>query len=277
MRLTARGTGFLVYDEVLDAEAFHNLWNFMQRTQYCWVHAQGWLKAWRLTDGTPLGGPPCFSDPETATLLNPGAAPPPGSCYPTGRPIDALLALIAAGQADWTGLIGQRGQNWIGFTAKPFLYPQGAGLSWHEDTGSYTGAFVYYAHPQWNVQWGGELMFTAEVEGDRARNQASIYSRDPAARTGQHLDNALENERLMERGLGQFVFAKPNRLIIVQTGVAHAINPVTRAAGDHVRASIAGFFIATPAERQRRAAALRGACAPAAGMAEIREIRGQHT
>ena len=77
MRLTARGKGFLVYDDVLDRDAFQNLWVFMQRTQYCWVHAQGWLKAWRLTDGMPLGGPACYSDSETAMALNPSSGPPP--------------------------------------------------------------------------------------------------------------------------------------------------------------------------------------------------------
>lgn len=258
MRLTARGKGFLVYDEVLEAEAFDDLWLYMQRAQYCWVHAQGWLKAWRLTDGMPLGGPVSYSDQATAQALNGrGWQPPPGSCYPTGRHIDALIDVIAAGQADWGPLIGERGRDWLGFTAKPFLYPQGAGLSWHEDTNSYTGAFTYYAHPQWNVQWGGELMFTGAAATDRAAGQASIYHRDPKVRSGQHLDNSLENARLMEQGLGQFVFPKPNRLVIVQTGVAHAVNPVTKAAGDRVRASVAGFFIATPAERQRQAEAAR--------------------
>lgn len=257
MRLTAGGKGFLVYDDVLDRDAFQNLWLFMQRTQYCWVHAQGWLKAWRLTDGMPLGGPVSYSDSGTAMALNPtGGTPPNESVYPTGRHIDPLLSLIDEGHEGWSGLIGRRGEAWSGFTAKPFLYPQGTGLSWHEDTDSYTGAFTYYAHPEWNVSWGGELMFTSDVCGERESIDASTYDPNPAARTGQHLDNSRENARLMEQGLGSFVFPKPNRLVIVQTGVAHAVNPVTKAAGDNVRASIAGFFIATPAERQRRAAAL---------------------
>ncbi len=256
MRLTARGTGFLVYDDVLEPEAFEKLWLYMQRAQYCWVHAQGWLKAWRLTDGTPLGGPVSYSDEATARAVNPpGWQPPPESCYPTHRHIDELLKVIAAEHASWAPLIGRAGEDWIGFTAKPFLYPQGAGLSWHEDTNNYTGAFTYYAHPEWNVQWGGELMFTGEAGADRRDSRGSIYHVNPAERSGQHLDNSLENARLMEQGLGQFVFPKPNRLVVVQTGVAHAVNPVTKAAGDRVRASVAGFFIATPQERQRQALA----------------------
>ncbi len=68
-----------------------------------------------------------------------------------------------------------------------------------------------------------------------------------ATRVGQHLDNAWENEKLMEMGTGRYVFPKPNRLVIVAPGCAHCINPLTAAAGDKVRATIAGFFI-TPAE-----------------------------
>jgi len=266
LRLTARGKGFLVYDEVLEAESFQKLWLYMQRTQYCWVHAQGWLKAWRLTDGMPLGGPVSYSDETTVKALNPpGWQAPPGCAYPTGRPIDALLEVISTRHADWKALIGEVGAQWRGFTAKPFLYPQGTGLSWHEDTDSYTGAFTYYAHPEWNVQWGGELMFTGAAGADREDCQGGIYHQDPSLRCGQHMDNSLENSRLMEQGLGQFVFPKPNRLVIVQTGVAHAVNPVSKAAGDRVRASIAGFFIATPAERQRLAEAAR----PSAVVSEI--------
>jgi Rps23 Pro-64 3,4-dihydroxylase Tpa1-like proline 4-hydroxylase len=36
---------------------------------------------------------------------------------------------------------------------------------------------------------------------------------------------------------------KPNRLVILKGGVTHRVAPVSQAAGEHVRASIAGFFL----------------------------------
>lgn len=241
MRLTAKGRGFLVYDEVLNQEAFENLWLYMQRCTYGWVHAQGWMKAWRLSDGMAFAGPVSYSDGEIARQLNgPQWNAPPDCIYPTGHHIDSLIQVIAQHHAQWAPLIGERGSDWLGFTAKPFLYPEGAGLSWHEDAYHYSGAFTYYAHPEWNVKWGGELLFGGAGQGENS----SIYRHDRSERPGQHLDNSVENARLMDPGLGQFVFARPNRLVVVQTGVPHAVNPVTRAAGDRVRASVAGFFVA---------------------------------
>ena len=145
---------------------------------------------------------------------------------------------------------------------RAFLYPQGTGLSWHLDLGRYSGAYIYYAHPQWNVKWGGELMVADDPaqEAGSARldphdpTTSSIYQPDKSMRFGQHLDNAWENEKLMETGTGRYVMPKPNRLVIVALGCAHCVNPVAQAAGDKVRATITGFFIAPPEERTARAA-----------------------
>ncbi len=65
----------------------------------------------------------------------------------------------------------------------------------------------------------------------------------------------------MQMGTGCYVFPKPNRLVIVAPGRAHCINPLTAAAGDKVRATIAGFFI-TPVENCAAHAPGGGAPAP---------------
>ena len=264
MKLVIETPSFAVYDDVLQAPAFDRIWQYVQREKYTWVHHQMWLKAWRLSDGSPLAGPVIYSDETTARIANQcedrDALPPElvrDFVFPTGRHVDGLVETIAAHGGDWTELIGRRGDDWVGFTVRAFLYPQGAGLSWHLDLGRYSGAYIYYAHPTWNVKWGGELMVaddagiadTAPREPGRLAfdphdpTTSSIYQPDQTKRVGQHLDNAWENEKLMEMGTGRYVFPKPNRLVIVAPGSAHCINPLTTAAGDKVRATITGFFI----------------------------------
>ncbi len=66
---------------------------------------------------------------------------------------------------------------------------------------------------------------------------------------------------IAHRRTGRDVFPKPNRLVIVAPGCAHCINPLTAAAGDKVRATIAGFFI-SPADNRAPRAAGGGAQAP---------------
>ena len=236
-----------------------------------------WLKAWRLSDGSPLAGPVIYSCEATARIANkcesPGSLPPElvrTFVFPTGRHIDCLVETTTGHGGDWTNLIGRKDSDWVGFTMRAFLYPQGTGLSWHLDLGRYSGAYIYYALPAWNVKWGGELMVADMAvcpSGSRAFDPhdpatSGIYQPDGANRVGQHLDNAWKNEKLMEMGTGRYVFPKPNRRVIVAPGCAHCVNPLTAAAGDKVRASIAGFFIAPAEARMSRAA---GGSVPAQG------------
>ena len=111
----------------------------------------------------------------------------------------------------------------------------GTGLSWHCDAGPYTGAFIYYAHPTWNAQWGGELL-VADGCGDYAQ-----ADREDGRR--HRLDNARENEILLREGTGRYVMPKPNRLVYLQGGTPHRIMPVLPAAGQNPRVSVAGFFV----------------------------------
>lgn len=269
MKLVMKTPSFAVYDDVLNAPAFDRVWQYVQRESYTCVHHQMWLKAWRLSDGSPLAGPVIYSNETTARIANKcesqHALPPElvrNFVFPTGRHVDCLVETITEHGEDWADLVGRKDNDWVGFTMRAFLYPQGAGLSWHLDLGRYSGAYIYYAHPTWNVKWGGELMvadFAACPSGNNTFNPhdpktSSIYQPDEAKRAGQHLDNAWENEKLMEMGTGRYVYPKPNRLVIVAPGCAHCINPLTAAAGDKVRATITGFFI-TPAENRTARAA----------------------
>lgn len=49
------------------------------------------------------------------------------------------------------------GEDWNAFSLTTFLYSAGGGLGWHEDDAQYKGAYIFYAHPEWKSNWGGEF------------------------------------------------------------------------------------------------------------------------
>lgn len=269
MKLTMSRPAFAVYDDFLPPDVFARVWDYVQREDYQWVHHQQWLKAWRLQDGAPMIGPLIFSDETTARVANgypinkqPGEAPFQPLTYPTREDLDLFIDAFMHGGGGWLDVIGEHGKDWLGFTTRCFVYPQGTGLSWHEDSVIYSGAYIYYAHPEWNVLWGGELMLADDslAEGYEApdgqdENDVSIYHADRSMRVGQHLDISRTNAKLLDVGLGYYLQPKPNRLVVLKRYASHNLNPVTRAAGDHTRASITGFFIMPPDEARNASAA----------------------
>ena len=48
---------------------------------------------------------------------------------------------------------------------------------------------------------------------------------------------------LTASGVGEYIIAKPYRLVITKRGTPHRVARVDAAAGEHVRWSIAGFFL----------------------------------
>ena len=127
---------------------------------------------------------------------------------------------------------------------------RGSSLYWHRDTPSVvTGSCTYYAHPQWNVQWGGELFIAhpdalaiPEPCGPSMITPKEVMGRGLVPLSG-HLDNTEVNAALMDAGMGHYVHPKPNRLVVMRTGNPHMISKVQPAAGDHVRASVTMFLI----------------------------------
>jgi hypothetical protein len=154
MRLIQSHADFRVYDDVLPAAKFSQVWRYVQVQDFEFVQRERWFKVWRLDDGEPLWGP---------EVVTAGAA-----------------ASLAAGDS-----------------------------TEHADRSS----------------------ASRRVRAKRRR------------KVGPHLDNDAENRALLTRGVGRFVHAKPNRLVILCGGTPHMIKAVTAAAGNHVRCSIAGFFI----------------------------------
>ncbi len=207
---------YALFDDLLDEEAWAEVWSYFQFEALAPVtRTEG---AWKLQDGQPFAGPDFHVLPEGAD------AGDLEGVYPTETPLDYLaecLVALAPRLGRWVGAFGH-------IAGRAYVYPPGTGLSWHRDAHDrYAGAFVYYAHPEWNVDWGGELL-VAEVD-------------DPAALPVMpfRFDNRDFSERLLEAGRGRFIAPKPNRLVVLGA-LPHRIAPVR---GPAVRASVAGFFV----------------------------------
>jgi hypothetical protein len=249
---------YSIFDDVLPAEDFARLWEYIQLDEFTPAHLVRWEKAWRLTDGQPLVG-------TMVRHLLDGPAGDAGKsndgrvmrCYPTRGGIDSVIALLLDRHDELAPWIGARGRDWKAMTARPYLYPAGTALAWHTDAYSYSGAFVFYAHPQWSASWGGELMISDASTADADLGDKHVVS--AVVRDGKvaglrripvppALDQTRENEVLVGAGLGEFVIAKPNRLVIMRAGTPHRIARVDAAAGDNVRCSVGGCFLreATP-------------------------------
>ena len=208
MRLVKRTSYFAVLDDVLPAHEFARLGKFMAEEEYAFVHATGWFKTYSVEDGNPLEGRTYLSQG-----LSEGQA---NHAWPTGKAVDSLIECLEGLLDDFPDIVGRRELDWLLFTARPFLYPRGTSLSWHNDEDlelPRSGAFAFYTHGEWRSSWGGELLVA------------------PPGR---------------ERDLGFFILPMPNRLVLVQAGVEHTIRPVHLAAGEAMRSSIAGFLVRPP-------------------------------
>ena len=118
---------------------------------------------------------------------------------------------------------------------------------WWRLTPDNTGSYIYYVHPEWNIDWGGELLLahTLDIPREygvffhRLRASPQIPAPPPWF---PHLDNDDANELLLSGGFGSYVAPKPNRLVAIKGETPHAIAKVRPSAGRHIRASIGGFF-----------------------------------
>ena len=153
----AAGNNFAVFDDILTAPDFQAVWEYAQQEDFHFINSEKWTKVYRLGDGHPLRGPSYLS--ETAS------AQPRYNVYPTKKGIDLVIRRIQAAALGLEGLIGRLGIDWDFFSASAYLYPAGTQLSWHKDAAERSGEYIFYAHPRWNVQWGGEL-FVLDVTTD---------------------------------------------------------------------------------------------------------------
>jgi hypothetical protein len=231
---------FAVFDNALPEREFKLVWSYIQSEDYQFVHQLSWQKVYRLCDGRPLESATVFSKPL------PNVDPARIKVAPTSTGIDLVMESIQNCSSRFTEWVGEYGEHWEVLTAKAFVYPRGSALSWHHDHAGRTGSYTFYANPYWNVQWGGELLIADESVKDLKRPRLESYGESEMRKVGSQLDNVFESEKMLEFGVGQYVFPKPNRLVIISGGNLHRINPA-RAGDDLARCSISGFFLAKAA------------------------------
>lgn len=196
----------VVYDEVLDAENFKNMWQLVQQLHYSNPHSAQWTKVWRQNDGQNMGSQ-MFEY----------------SQKPFNNPMDTVFEIFTKTSEQHPDLV----PPWTDLVVRNYLYPSETKLNWHNDQG-YVAAGIYYTHPYWASTWGGELML--------AKTPYCEHVPDPS------LDHAFEDAFLAHHGMGTYITAKPNRLVFTKAGVWHSINRVDRDAGDHVRSAMVAFF-----------------------------------
>ena len=223
MRKRAIGPDAVVIDDLLDKETFAAMGSELANGRYESVHSRGWDKAWRVGDGVPLRGGAVYYDPF-------GAVDRPGARYPTSSVVDTFIDALRALAAQHPEVVGREGRDWRTIFLSPWLYPVGSALSLHLDGGAYAGAFTYFAHPTWGMHWGGELVLLDDDDDFVT----------PGAQLG--VTGWLRRDEVGP-ALGTCVFARPNRLALLGPQRPHLIHRVDLNAGDHVRTSLAGFFL----------------------------------
>jgi len=222
VRTVAIGRDVVVVDDAMDPSVFATIGQELALGRFESVHARGWDKAWRLVDGAPLRGGPVYYDPT-------GVFDRPGARYPTSSVVDDFIDEVRRLAGEHPGVVGREGVDWVAIFLSPWLYPVGSALSLHRDGGAYSGAFTYFAHPRWGVHWGGELLVLDD--------EPSI-----APQPAQGVTGWMEEDQVGS-ALATCVFPRPNRLVFVGPDRPHMITRVDANAGDHVRTSLAGFFL----------------------------------
>jgi hypothetical protein len=225
----------VVMDGVLPTSARDTLWNYFQVQEFRRVEALGLYGHWAFDDAAALRGPAVGYGFDLEAR------------YPSKTPVDLVLDAVVEHSETFDGVLGPRGEAWELFSGFAQVYPRGVGLLWHRDSPDNAGSYTYYAHPQWNVAWGGELLL---LDDDDIDPDAGIYFhrlRGDGKAWQPHLDNDDASELLMRHGVGRVVLPRPNRLVVLRGGTPHCVNKVLPAAGAHCRCSVSGFFKRTSA------------------------------
>ena len=238
LKFTVNNKQIAVIDDFLPAKDWEEVHKYMELTSYISVWEQGWNGSWRLDDGPVMRGPSTsYGDYSSSE-----------NKYPTGVGLDILMKAVLDNAPKFSKQLGAP-DSWNAFTALPMLYPRNTGLYWHRDAPTWAGSYTYYAHKQWNIEWGGEMLIGDESTNEIPDEYGLFLSKEREAMGlkqkvsfGAHIDNSKANEFIMEQGIGSFVMPKPNRLVIVSQGTMHTASKVNPAAGDNLRMSISGFF-----------------------------------
>lgn len=219
--LLCNDPNFAVIDNVLEPQIFTQFWEYFNTLPFQNCSHDQWLKVWKLSDGEILRSPTFYH-----------------TKAPFNCPMDWIQNYVFWLSAKFPHLIGEYGKDWEEIQFTPYLYPDGSKISWHNDFG-YTGACIFYAHPKWSAHWGGELLVAKTEDGDgewTSEKSEETWSRNTFSRENH-------SDFLNKQGIGNYIVAKPNRLVFTKGSAWHSVNRVDRTAGDNVRCSVVGFFI----------------------------------
>jgi hypothetical protein len=237
VRVAHRSELVTVIDDLLPPERFASLAASLQILEYAPVHERGWVKGYD-PHGLVLRSELVMRGERDKT---------PTAMAHVGALMDELASADSPLRQHFPARVGAAHQT---VTGRVVLFGRGAGLSWHRDGDHLAGAFVYYGHPDWSSNWGGELMVMAAPsrDGDPAPGvpAAQRPGRDDAVRyvtVGPEFGVSRAEAARRDVGMGTFISAKPNRMVILAPTTEHSVAPVTAAAGDRFRCAIAGFFL----------------------------------
>ena len=197
---------FMVIDDFLPTDQFEQLWRWFHVAPFFPNDVRGLHGAWRLDDGRVMRGPDVYYGKvaDKVAAANEGAF-----AHPTGTGLDLMLEHFSRNGEVYEPLVGKEGRDWRTLAAAPRLYERGSSLYWHRDTPAVvTGSCTYYAHPEWNIQWGGELFIAhpdalgiPEERGPSMLAPKEVMGRGKVQLSG-HLDNSEVNEELLAHGDG---------------------------------------------------------------------------
>jgi Rps23 Pro-64 3,4-dihydroxylase Tpa1-like proline 4-hydroxylase len=216
MREVIKNSRFVVWDDILSSEDFGQLLVHVSKSKFHSPHRNGWESVWKSTDGECM---------RTQALYTEN--------FPTKTPLDKIFEVMTEACLINTEICGINPSNWDKMTVSSYIYPSGTRLSWHGDGGAYSAALTYYCHPRWSPHWGGELL-VAETP-----NQNYIPKLDYDVAPG--VDHSQIDAWINAYGMGHMIVPKPNRLVLMKSGICHMVNRVDLAAGDNLRMSVVGF------------------------------------
>ncbi len=226
----------VIFDDFVPEDVFQKLHAYAVKADYEHINTGKVSRAWHLHDHFPLRSSP------TVFYYAEGREKPTNSTnYPSNTDVDLFIDHVRSMVPHAQHLVGKEGE-WNHFSVTAWLYPQGTGLSMHDDGSNvYTGAYTYFMSPTWRPHWGG-LLLLVEEEGNALvrEHRQEIDQMDFYKRHWQHA-NRLD-ELLMEHGFARCIFPKRNRMVFIANDAYHMITRVTEAAGDNLRMSFAGFF-----------------------------------
>ena len=150
----------------------------------------------------------------------------PYSGFPFQEPIDLLIPKVHEISKQHPEIFGEYKEIYF----RSYVYGKGTKIDWHTDHG-YKSAAIFYYHPYWGANWGGELKVAELPEIEYGRHNV-----------GGPMDGRWIDKIISTTNFGYYIDPKPNRVVATSAGVWHSISRVDDNAGDNLRFSIVCFF-----------------------------------